>query len=209
MAIATSTAIGLALAAAAAGGQYYNTQQTAKRQDNQAALAIRNQSKIQKDADAKVNDEVTRLQGSNSADEAATRLDDYMNVLRANRARTENGLAPNVGSTAFQTDASNAATGVNDYAAKTAGLLARIDAPQMQRQGEAFSYGNLGTDLGLIGRQSQGQNFIDQLKLNAIRRNAKIDLASGLMSAAGGSMAGAAGGGGGFGFGPGTIGAGV
>lgn len=209
MAIATSTAIGLALAAAAAGGQYYNTQHTAARQDQAATNAILNQSKIQKQADSAVNDEVAKLQGSNSADEAQTRLDDYMGVLRANRARTENGLTPNVGSTAFQTDAATRATGADEFAAKTAGLMARIDAPQMQRQGEAFSYGNLGTDLGLIGRQSQGQNFIDQLKLNAIRRNAKIDLASGLMSAAGGSMAGAAGSGGGFGFGPGTIGAGV
>ena len=192
--------------AVAAGVQYKNTQDTARRQDNQAAAAIQHQSRLQTQADAKVNDEVTRLQGSNSADEAATRLNDYMGVLRANRARTESGLTPSVGSTAFQTDSGNRAAGVGDYASKTADLLARIDAPQIQRQGEAFSYGNLGTDINLVGRQSQGQAFIDQLRQNAIRRNAKMDLASGLLSAYAGSKAGS---GGGFGFGPGTIGAGV
>lgn len=192
MAIATSTAIGLALAAAAAGGSYYNTQQTAKRQDQAAADSIRNQSLLQRKADTQVDSAVQKLQGSTSADANAQRLDDYMNVLRRNKATTDNGLAPTIGSQTFQTDAATRATGANDFAAKTAGLMARMDAPQMQRQQEGFDYGNLATNIGLVGRESQGQNFLDQLRLNAIRRNAKIDLASGLlMAGAGGVMNGA------------------
>ncbi|KZC17014.1 hypothetical protein RHOFW510R12_01530 [Rhodanobacter sp. FW510-R12] len=189
MAIATSTAIGLALAAAAAGGQYYNTTKTAERQDNQAALGIRNQSRIQKEADAKVNDAVARLADSNAASAKQSRLDDYMNVLRRNRSTVENGLTPNIGSDTFKTDAATAANDASSYADKTAGLMARMDAPGIQRQQEGFDYGNLATDIGLIGRESQGQNFLDQLKLGRIRRNAKIDLASGLMSAAAGGVA--------------------
>jgi hypothetical protein len=194
MAIATSTAIGLALAAAAAGGSYYNTTKTAERQDNQAALGIQNQSRIQKQADTKVNDAVAKLADSNAASAKQSRLDDYMNVLRRNRSTTEAGLTPVIGSDTFKTDAATAANDASSYADKTAGLMARMDAPGIQRQQEGFDYGNLATDIGLIGRESQGQNFLDQLKLGRIRRNAKIDLASGLLSAAAGGVAGGAGG---------------
>lgn len=190
MAIATSTAIGLALAAAAAGGSYYNTTKTAQRQDNQAAIGIQNQSRIQKGADAKVNEAVAKLADSNADSAKQSRLDDYMNVLRRNRSTTEGGLTPNIGSDTFKTDAATAANDASSYADKTAGLMARMDAPGMQRQQEGFDYGHLATDIGLIGRESQGQNFLDQLKLGRIRRNAKIDLASGLMSAAAGGVAG-------------------
>jgi hypothetical protein len=194
MAIATTTAIGLALAAAAAGGSYYNTQKTAQRQDNQAAQGILNQSRIQKQADTKINDAVAKLADSNAASAKEGRLDDYLNVLRRNRSTTEAGLTPVIGSDTFKTDAATAANDANSYADKTAGLMARMDAPGIQRQQEGFDYGNLATDIGLIGRESQGQNFLDQLKLGRIRRNAKIDLASGLLSAAAGGVAGGAGG---------------
>lgn len=193
MAIATSTAIALALAAAAAGGSYYNTQQTAHQQDQAAADSIRNQSKIQKQADADVNDTVTKLAGSNSAAATAQRLNDYMTTLRRSRANTEAGLSPVIGSDTFKTDAAKAANDVSGYAAKTAGLMARMDAPGIQRQQEGFDYGKLSTDLGLVGRQSQGQSFLDQLRLQGIRRNAKIDLASGLLMAGAGAAAGGAG----------------
>jgi hypothetical protein len=191
MYLATSTYVALALAAAAAGGQYYNTTKTAERQDNQAAQGILNQSRIQKQADTKVNDAVAKLADSNAASAKEGRLDDYLNVLRRNRSTTEAGLTPVIGSDTFKTDAATAANDASNYADKTAGLMARMDAPGIQRQQEGFDYGNLATDIGLIGRESQGQSFLDQLKLGRIRRNAKIDLASGLLSAGAGAAYGA------------------
>jgi hypothetical protein len=119
------------------------------------------------------------------------RLDDYLNVLRANKGKQEQGLTPNIGSQTFQTDSTARAANSSDYAAKTAGLMARMDAPQIQRQNEGFGYGNLATDLNLVGRQAQGQSFLDQLRLNAIRRNAKIDLASSLLMSGAGAAYGA------------------
>jgi len=197
MALATSTIIALGLAAAAAGTNYYNTQQTAKRQDSQLATSIRNQGAKQKEADAKVNDEVARLESSRSADEQAGRLGDFMNTLRVNKGRIEGGLTPEIGSEAFRGDAATAAGRVQEGAAKSASLLSRIDAAGMQRQGEAFGYGRLGTDLGLIGREAKGQSFLDELRLRAIRRNAGLDAAAALMGGAasgigaGGATAGA------------------
>jgi len=190
MVMTTGTAIALALAAAAAGTEYVNTENTADRQDNAAAQAIQNQSKIQKQADTTVDAAVSKLAASNASDARTARLQDYLQVLRQNKGSTDAGLTPTVGSDAFRTDAASAANDTNAYAQKTAGLLSRIDAPQIQRQQEGFDYGNLATDLGLIGRESQGQNFLDQLRQSRIRRNAKLDLAAGLMSSGAGAAAG-------------------
>jgi hypothetical protein len=191
--MATSTVVALALAAAAAGTSYYNTEKTASRQDQAAADAIRNQSKIQKEGDSKVNDTVAKLAASNAAAGREQRLDDYLQVLRRNKDTTTAGLAPTIGSDTFKADSATAANDAQGFAQKTAGLLSRMDAPQIQRQGEAFDYGKLATDLGLVGRESQGQQFLDQLRQSRIRRNAKLDLASGLLAAGAGAAAGGAG----------------
>ena len=181
---------GLVLSLASAGGQYYNTQRTAKKQDRAAADSILNQSRIQRQADQKVAGQVAELEGSNADAARATRLDDYMDTLRANRGGLRSGLTPSIGSSAFQGDSLAAADAVEAGAGDTAGLMARMDAPGMQRQGEAFGYGNLATDIGLIGRESQGQSFMDNLRMNSIRRNPWIDAGSQLAGGAAGAMAG-------------------
>lgn len=191
MAIATSTAIALALAAAAAGTEYYNTENTAKKQDKQAAQSILDQTNIQKKANARTQQTIQQVQGSTSADARAQRLNDYMQTLNQAKARTTAGLTnPNIGGQAFQTDQAAAANQAENYGTQTAGLLSRIDAPIVQRQQEGFDYGQLATDLGQLQNQSAGTAFLDKLKQASIRRNAKLDLAAGLMSAAGGAAGG-------------------
>ena len=188
MAIASRTAA-LAMLALAAGTQYVNTKNVERKQDNAAADQIRNQSKHQREADAKVNDEVTKLKGSTSADEKAKALSDYMAALVRNRNKIQTGLTPEgVGSSAFGTDKLQAASGVDALAANNANLMARMDAPTMQRQGEGFGFGQLATDLGLIGRKASGDNYLDELRLRGIRRNAGLDLAAGLLSAGAGAV---------------------
>ena len=39
--------------------------------------------------------------------------------------------------------------------------MARIEAPRLQRQGEAFDYGRLATDIDGLSREAAGQSFID------------------------------------------------
>lgn len=182
--------IPLLLTAASAGTSYINTRNTAKAQDNQAATAIRNQSAKQRAADAKVNAEVSKLQGSSSADEKAKRMADYSAQLRRNKAVQSGGLAPAIGSQTFRDDAAAASDQVQSEGMATADLMARMDAPGMQRQGEAFGFGHLGTDIDMVRRESQGQSFIDDLRLRAIRRNPWLDLASGVMSGAAGAFGG-------------------
>lgn len=193
MAIATSTAIALALAAAAAGTSYYNTQNTAKKQDNALATQLRGQGDKQRKADAKVNAEVERLKGSTAEESRRKGLDSYSQALRQGKHKLESGLTPNFGSDAFRADSAEAAQGVQRYGADTAGLLARMDAPSQQRQAEAFGYGNLATDLNLIGREAQGQNFLDELRLRAVRRNAGLDAAASFMGGMAGGIGSGAG----------------
>lgn len=191
MAIATTTAIALALAAAAAGTSYYNTQKTAKNADNALALQIANQGKKQQQADAKTDEEVNKLKASNSADERAKALTGYLDTLKTGRQKLEAGLTPNFGSAAFQADAANDAKGVEQFAADRAGLLSRMDAPVDQRRGEGYDYGRLGTDLQLISREAQGQNFLDELNVKRkSQRNAGLDALSAFLGGAASGVSG-------------------
>lgn len=188
--------IPLMLTAAASGAQMYNTRRTEQKQDNQLAQSIRSRSREQQKADALVKGEVDKIAGSRSDDERAKSLDGYMQQLRTNRKGIEGGLTPNVGGDTFRADAASAANEVQGGAQDRAGLMARIDAPTMQRQGEAFSQSRLGSDLDLEGRASRGQAYIDELRLRGIRRNPWIDAAAQMGSAAAGGYSGGFGGGG-------------
>lgn len=184
---------GIALASVAV--QQYNTQQVARKQDRAAADAIRSQGRLQRQAEDKVNREIATLEASTSADERAKRMDDYVSTLRANRSGIQSGLLGAIGGDAFRQDSAAAANDVQAGATDLAGLMSRIDAPAMQRQGEAFGFGNLGTEIGLIGRQSEGQRFLDDLRIRSIRSNPWIDAAAQVGMAYAGSQMGAGGGG--------------
>lgn len=198
MAVATSTLVALGLAAASAGTQYYNTQQTAKRTDRALATSIRNQGEKERQATGRVNEEVEKLKGSTADASRRKSLDSYMETLLRNRGKSDNGLIGQPGGEAFQQAAARASEGVQDYGTTTADLMSRIDAPTMQRQQEAFGYGNLATDLGLIGREAKGMAFLDDLRYRkASQRNAGLDALSALLSGAAGGVAGMGGGAGG------------
>ena len=149
-----------------------------------------NQSRRQQDADRRVNDEIAQLETSTAADDRAQRLGQYMQQLQRGQRQALSGLNSPIGGATFQADAGAARAGADNAAATTAGLMSRIDAPQLQRQQEAFGYGKLATDLDMEARASRGQQFIDQLRLRQIRRRPEVDLLAGLATAAGGSMAG-------------------
>jgi len=185
----------LVLEGLSAGASYINTRNTEHKQDAALAQQIRDQGQYQQQADSKVNQEVATLSKSSSAASKQKALDDYTNTLLTNKKKTNAGLTQDIGSAAFKADQAAAAKGVDQYGAQQAGLMSRIDAPTMQRTQEGYGYGNLGTDLGLIGRDAQGTNFIDSLKLRQIRRNPWLDLASQVAGGAAGAMGGGGGGG--------------
>lgn len=200
MALTTTAYVALALAAASAGAQYHNTTSTARRQDQEAAAGIRTQSGIQQRADARVNEEVERLKTSTAEDERAKRTSDFMTALSNARGKTEEGLDANAGlGSTFGNAATAARGGLNERGATTAGLLAGIDAPGLQRQGEAFDYGNLATDISLFNRESQGAQFLTDLRTRSIRRSPGIDAGAQFMGGLSSGLAGAGGAGAGAG----------
>lgn len=193
--------IPIALAAAGTAMQQAETERVVKKQDEATAQGLLSQSRRQQDADRRVNDEITKVGASDGSDERAQRLGQYMEQLRRGRGNASGALEAPFGSATFQADAGAARKAVDTSGAADAGLMARIDAPQLQRQGEAFGYGRLATDLDMAARESRGEQFINQLRLRGIRRRPEIDLLSGALTAAGGAM-----GGGGMGAMPGAAG---
>lgn len=195
-------AIPAIIAVVGAGMQVYNTQRTASKQDAAAARSIRNQSKKQEEVDARVNKEVQELSQSNSADERAKALSNYTDTVRQGSGEITAGLTPGIGSDIFKADAAKGAQGTLDYAGNIAGLMSRIDAPNMQRRGEAFGYGRLATDTNMLAREARGQAFLDELRMRSIVRNPWMDAAGSALQSYGSS-------GGSFGAGSGSTGSSV
>src|SRR5690349_19455844 len=80
-AMGTEVLVPLAIAALSTGAQVYNARRTASKQDAALADSLRHQGARQREADAKVNDQVARLEASNSADERAKREGQYLDAL--------------------------------------------------------------------------------------------------------------------------------
>lgn len=186
--------IPLAIMAAGTLAQQSETERVTRKQDEATAQGLLSQSRRQQDADRRVSDEVNNVAASTSADERAQRLGEYVTQLQRGRKQAVAGLEAPFGGTTFQADTGAARAGADAAAQTTAGLMSRIDAPQLQRQGEAFGYGRLATDIDMAARDSRGQQFVDQMRLRAIRRRPEVDLLAGLATAAGGAMAGGGGG---------------
>lgn len=190
-----AAAIPLIVMAAGTALQMNETARVERKQEDQQSAALIQREAKQRQADQRVDKELDQVAASTAEDERVERMGEYTAALRRGRTKQNQGLSETIGGQAFQADQSSAQQAVGEYGDTNAGLLSRIDAPTLQRQGEAFGYGRLGSDLNLVGREVQGDEFINQLRLRAIKRRPAVDFAAGMLSAAGGAM----GGGGGLG----------
>lgn len=170
----------LVIAGISAGASAYNTQRTARRQDQELARGIRTQSAKQRQADALVGEQVKKLEGSRSDDERRKSLASFTEQLARNKKQSEGGLMTpqGVGSQAFQQGQQQARQDVGAYGGQQAGLMARMEAPTYQRMGEGFDRGYLATDINRIGSESRGEDYLTELRTRAIRRNPWIDAAA-------------------------------
>ncbi|EMF58889.1 hypothetical protein [Stenotrophomonas maltophilia] len=182
--------IPIAIALAGTAAQQAETQRVERKQDQETAQGLLSQSRRQQEADRRVNDEIAQLETSTADAARNDRLGQYMQQLQRSRKQAVAGLESPIGGQAFQADSTAARAGSDSAAARTADLMARIEAPRLQRQDEAFDYGRLATDIDGLSREAAGQSFIDQMRLRNIRRRPGMDLLSGGLMAAGGAMAG-------------------
>lgn len=182
--------IPLALSALSAGANYYNTRQTQKKQDNILAGQIRQQGVRQQEADQAIAEAMRERAAQGAENERAAIGNQYLDQVRAAQANAQRGLGQ-VGqvSRAYQVDANNAALGIGDYGARTADLMARIDAPAQQRQREGVADARVAMELDQIGRRSRADDYLAQLRLRGVQRNPWVDMASSLMGAGAGFAA--------------------
>ena len=175
--------IPLALSAVSAGASYYNTQNTAKKQDNALAAQIRQQGQRQREADAKVSQEIQNRKASTPDDERKDIMGQFMQHIRAASDNSGAGLKQaGAVSDAYAKDASNAATGITDYGTKVADMLSRIDAPTAQRRGEAIGQQRTSNEIDLVRRMAGGDDFLARMRLQGIRRNPWLDAFAALSS---------------------------
>lgn len=177
------------LSAVGAGVQGYSSYQANKSQDEAAAQGIRTQDAHQRDADARVAQEVTKLQSSSPEDSQRQATDAFMDQLK--RTRSQAHGADTVGNTSdqFNADSASATADVDKYGANRAGVLGRINAPGLQRTAEGISRLRAGSDLGVIGRASAGDEFLTQLRARSIRPNPWTQAAGQVIGGIGSGMA--------------------
>ena len=190
------TWVATAIALVGAATNYYNTEKTAKRQDNQLARQIQQRSIRQQEADREVMQTITDRAASNGDDVRRGTLDQYLAQTRAAQGAATAGLRQaGAVSDAYRDSANDAALGIGNYASNTAGLMSRIDAPAQLREQENLGNARLASRLGLVGDRSASEDFLSNLRLQGIRRNAGLDAFSQVASAFAGAMSGGGGGG--------------
>lgn len=162
----------LAAAVVAAAGTMYNNQQVADKQDNNAAAALRQQGMLQQQASAKTNALVQKTAASTDTTAKSNLLQSYLTEMNQ---KMGNATAPiaQVGnvSNAYTKAANDATSGISTFGNNQANLLSAIDAPSVQRQGEAADLSRYGTDIGQIQRTSQADNFLAQMRARSIAPN--------------------------------------
>lgn len=172
------TWVATAVTVAAAAASAYNTKKTADHADHVAADGIRRNGAMQEEANKRLNKTISDARKSTPDDERQTQQAKYLQTVRAQLGQANSGLAAKGLSSQFDALAGQEGAQTKDFGDTLSGLMARMDAPVLQRQREANSYGNLGMDFTRIGSDMSGNDFLTRLKAAGVRRNPWIDLAA-------------------------------
>ncbi len=190
----------LALSAASAGAQYYNTQQANSRGQAAEVQSIQNQDALRSKAAADVTKSTQQIANDNPAQIKAQAQADYVNQLRRNAVGASTGttggtqtfgqstssLPDNVNANKrYAADVANSQKQVQTFGNTDASNMAGIDAAVRQRQNEGLDLSGLQTQLDSLGAQSWNQNFVDQLRAqSAAQPNPWISLGSAVLAGA-------------------------
>lgn len=180
----SAAAIPWIIAAASTGAEVYNNVNTARKQDAAAAEGIRAQGVKQREANALVDKQLSELATSNADDERQTAQDQFLAQLRKTRQAADGSMPTVAGaSDRYTQDVNDRSANASAQAERTADLMSRINAPMMQRQGEAQQSGRLASDIGRVGQDSKMQDFLTQLRIKGINKNPYVSALSGLGNA--------------------------
>lgn len=182
----TELLIPAALSLLSGGMSYYNTRQTAKKQDNALASQIQHQRQVQQEADARTRSLIQQQGQRNDSAEKAKGMAANTGVLAANQQQAMNPLrTQGAVSQAYANSGANAVQGIANYGNNQADLLSSIAAPGQERQNNIKNLDNYNSDIGLLKRKAEGQNYLDQLKFQSIHRNPWLDFGASMASGLG------------------------
>ena len=170
------------LAAVSAGGQAVNQSNANSRAQNAEVQNIDQQQQYRQQANDQVKN-LTQQINTNSPQQLASKEESqFVNTLRNAQAGTAAGGASNTNSNTFGQPVSalpqnvsgasksyqNAANAsqkeTQQYGNTEAGQMSAIDSAVRQRQNEGLAMQTLGTNLNLLGGQSQMSNWVNQLR---------------------------------------------
>lgn len=148
--------------------------QALKRQDKEAAQGILRSQALARQGNTRVNQEIAKVKASNPDAERAAATSDYLTALqKAGLTSGGPALASPTGAASgrFAQDVSSARASSGADARGLAGILAQIDAPELQRTREAQSRASTASDLEELNRQATADQFLTRLRASAIQPN--------------------------------------
>jgi hypothetical protein len=174
-------AVGAAVASAVISQR--NKNQTAKKQDKAAAAGIFEQARLQREANARTNEELAKLENSTPQDEIAGRSGQIRDQLRRKQQLAMAGIQNTGGGGAVTGMAANAKTQARGYGDNINEWLSGMAGPVLQRQGEAFDRADTDSSLNRIKRDSAQQDYLTRLRIQGIRPSPLLDMLSTGLSA--------------------------
>lgn len=182
-----------AVAALGAGVSAKTQNDSLKRQDQEAARGIMRQADIQRQAGARVNENIQNLKKSNPMGEEAAAQDQFMSALREAKltgATNNSNFAATPGASGrFAEEVNGARIASGNEGTALAGRLARIDAPMYQRIREGQARGDTASKLSLLESDSANQDFLTRLRTASQRPNPWLLGAGSALQAGGSAMA--------------------
>jgi hypothetical protein len=177
-----------ALAAVSAGGQAINQSNANSRAQNAEVQGIQQQQQYRQQANDQVKALTQQINQNNPQQIANSEESNFVNTLRQNEAGSAAGgstgtnantfgqpvsaLPQNVAGASKQYQASSGAAQkeAQQYGNTEAGQMSAIDSAVRQRQNEGLAMQTLGTNLNLLGGESAGTGFVNQLRAQTAGR---------------------------------------
>jgi hypothetical protein len=164
-----AVAVPLVLSALSAGASAYNTRKVQNEQSDIAAQGMLAQRNNQQEADAQVAEGVGQLERSSPEAAQKEATDAFLSQLR--RSRDQAVGESGIGGDEFKSDMGQVQKDVTDYGVRNADVQGRINAPGLQRQQEGVTMGRVASNLNRIGRASNADQFLTQLRMGSVQAN--------------------------------------
>lgn len=111
-----------------------------------------------------------KIGGSNPEAYAALSKQQFMDQILGNRGRIESSIPGIAGaSSRYAGDVAAGKTGSMDFATRLSGLMARINAPERQRQQEATDESRAASQINQIGDFAGGNAGVDEMRLKSLQ----------------------------------------